>query len=133
MTWPMYDALAELCDTLEGDASVRVVVLRGAGGKAFIAGTDIGQFRTFRTEEDGIEYERRLDAVVNRLEAVAKPTIAAIDGATTGGGLRHRRRPATFASALRGRASGYPSPAPSATVSRRPSMPSSSISSAPRA
>ena len=86
MTWPMYDALAELCDTLEGDDSVRVVVLRGAGGKAFVAGTDIGQFLTFRTEEDGLEYERRLDAVVDRLEQVAKPTIAAIDGATTGGG-----------------------------------------------
>ena len=86
MTWPMYDALVELCDELERDAAVRVVVLRGAGGKAFVAGTDIGQFRTFRTEEDGVAYERRLDVVVDRLERLAKPTIAAIDGATTGGG-----------------------------------------------
>ena len=86
MTWPMYDALVELCGTLESDASVRVVVLRGAGGKAFVAGTDIAQFRTFRTEEDGVAYERRIDEVVERLERFAKPTIAAIDGVATGGG-----------------------------------------------
>ena len=86
MTWPMYDALVEACEAFDDDAAVRVVVLRGAGGKAFVAGTDIGQFRTFRTEADGVEYERRIDAVVDRLERVAKPTIAAIDGVTTGGG-----------------------------------------------
>ena len=86
MTWPMYNALVDLCGELETDASVRVVVLRGAGGKAFVAGTDIAQFRAFSTEADGVEYERRLDEVIDRLEALAKPTIAAIDGATTGGG-----------------------------------------------
>ena len=86
MTWPMYDALVDFCDTLEVDASVRVVVLRGAGGKAFVAGTDIGQFQSFRTEEDGVGYEQRIDTVVDRLERLAKPTIAAIDGVTTGGG-----------------------------------------------
>ena len=86
MTWPMYDALVELCDTLEHDDTVRVIVLRGAGSKAFVAGTDIGQFRTFRTAEDGVAYERRIDAVVDRLERVAKPTLAAIDGVATGGG-----------------------------------------------
>ena len=86
MTWPMYDALVEFCGALESDAAVRVIVLRGAGGKAFVAGTDIGQFRTFRTEKDGVAYEHRIDAVVDRLERVAKPTIAAIDGVTTGGG-----------------------------------------------
>ena len=86
MTWPMYDALVESCDALEADAEVRVVVLRGAGGKAFVAGTDIAQFRTFRTAEDGVAYERRIDAVVDRLERLARPTIAAIDGVATGGG-----------------------------------------------
>ncbi len=86
MTWPMYDALVEACEDIDRDDDVRVVVLRGAGGRAFVAGTDIAQFRSFRTEEDGLAYERRIDAVIDRLERVAKPTIAAIDGVTTGGG-----------------------------------------------
>ena len=86
MTWPMYDALVELCAELEGADDVRVVVLRGAGSKAFVAGTDIAQFRAFRTADDGVRYEQRIDAVVDRLERLAKPTIAAIDGVTTGGG-----------------------------------------------
>lgn len=86
MTWEMYDALVEHCDAAERAADVRVVVLRGAGSRAFVAGTDIAQFRTFRTEADGVAYEQRIDAVVGRLESLAKPTIAAIDGVTTGGG-----------------------------------------------
>ena len=86
MTWPMYDRLVEHCEEVDRNDSVRVLVLRGAGSKAFIAGTDIAQFRDFRTEEDGIAYEARLDAVVDRLERVGKPTIAQIDGVTTGGG-----------------------------------------------
>ena len=86
MTWPMYDALVELCEEIDRADDVRVVVLRGAGSKAFVAGTDIAQFRTFRTAEDGVRYEQRIDSVVDRLERLAKPTIAAIDGVTTGGG-----------------------------------------------
>ena len=86
MTWEMYQALGECCDAVERDPSVRVLVLRGAGGKAFVAGTDIAQFRTFTSEQDGIDYEHRLDAVVDRLEALAKPTIALVDGVATGGG-----------------------------------------------
>ena len=86
MTWPMYDALVELCGELDRADDVRVVVLQGAGSKAFVAGTDIAQFRSFRTAEDGVRYEQRIDAVVDRLERLSRPTIAAIDGVTTGGG-----------------------------------------------
>ncbi len=86
MTWEMYQALVDRCDEAEADPAVRVLILRGAGGKAFVAGTDIAQFQTFSGPEDGVEYERRLDAVVDRLESVAKPTIAQIDGFATGGG-----------------------------------------------
>ena len=58
MTWEMYDALVEACDTAEADPNVRVLIIRGSGG-AFAAGTDISQFREFADGEDGVNYERR--------------------------------------------------------------------------
>lgn len=86
MTWEMYDALVDACDRVDRDASLRVLVLRGAGGKAFIAGTDIAQFESFTSPAHGVEYEQRLDAVLDRLERVTKPTIAAVQGVAAGGG-----------------------------------------------
>ena len=86
MTWAMYETLLEHCETVEATPSIRVLILRGAGGKAFVSGTDIDQFRSFRTETDGIEYEKKLDTVIERLETLTTPTIAAINGVTTGGG-----------------------------------------------
>jgi enoyl-CoA hydratase len=86
MTWEMYQALVDACERVDGDATVRVLILRGAGGKAFVAGTDIAQFQDFRDRSDGIKYEERLDAVLDRLERVSKPTIAQIQGVAAGGG-----------------------------------------------
>ena len=86
MTWAMYDGLVEACEKVDADADVRVLILRGAGGKAFVAGTDISQFQTFRTPEDALEYEHRLDRVIARLEAVTKPTLAMIEGPAAGAG-----------------------------------------------
>ena len=86
MTWEMYEAVVERCDAVETDPSIRVLILRGAGGKAFVSGTDIAQFRTFGSPDAGVEYEQRLDTVIDRIESVSKPTIAQIDGVTTGGG-----------------------------------------------
>ena len=86
MTWAMYDALVDACERVDGDEAIRVLVLRGAGGKAFVAGTDISQFQGFRDREDGIKYEERLDAVLDRLERVAKATIAQVEGVAAGGG-----------------------------------------------
>lgn len=85
MTWGMYDALAAACDAVDGDDRVRVLVLR-ATGDVFIAGTDISQFRDFRTAADGVRYERRLDDVITRLEQVTVPTIAQVHGVAAGGG-----------------------------------------------
>jgi enoyl-CoA hydratase/carnithine racemase len=85
LTWGMYDALVEACDRVDADAGTRVFVVRAAG-EAFAAGTDIGQFTGFRTGDDGIAYERRLDAVIDRLERVTVPTIAQVDGVAAGGG-----------------------------------------------
>lgn len=87
MTWEMYEALVEHCEAIAADPSARVLILRGAGGQAFVAGTDISQFQDFSTPEHGLEYERRLDAIVDALETLPRPTIAAVDGVATGGGV----------------------------------------------
>lgn len=87
MTWSMYDGLARACEAIATDTQVRVAVLRGAGGEAFVAGTDIGQFAAFKDGDDGIAYERRLEAAIGQLESLAKPTIAVIEGWVLGGGM----------------------------------------------
>ena len=86
MTWAMYEALVEACERVDRDEAIRVLVLRGAGGKAFVAGTDISQFQTFTDRQDGLKYEERLDHVLDRLERVTKPTIAQVEGVAVGGG-----------------------------------------------
>jgi enoyl-CoA hydratase/carnithine racemase len=86
MTWAMYEGLVAACDRVDADAAVRVLILRGAGGKAFVAGTDIAQFQNFSNRDDGLKYEERLDSVLDRLERVTKPTIAQVEGVAAGGG-----------------------------------------------
>ncbi len=85
LTWDMYDALVEACDLAEADQQVRVLIIRGSGG-AFAAGTDISQFREFANGDAGVAYERRLDAVIDRIERLSIATIAEVDGAAAGGG-----------------------------------------------
>jgi len=87
MTFAMYEALFELCERVDADDDVRALVLRGAGGKAFVAGTDIGQFTAFASAEDGLEYEATIDRILGRLEQVRKPTVALVDGYAMGSGL----------------------------------------------
>ena len=86
MLFSMYERLAAICAEIDADKSIRALVLTGAGEKAFAAGTDISQFRAFKTPEDALEYEARVDRVLGALERVRVPTIAAIAGACTGGG-----------------------------------------------
>lgn len=87
MTWAMYGQLAAICDELRGNDAVRCVVFRGAGGEAFVAGTDIEQFREFRSGDDGVAYERRIDEGIARIEALPMPTLAVVEGWCVGGGL----------------------------------------------
>ena len=87
MTFEMYDALHALCDRLDADAAVRVVILRGAGDKAFVSGTDIRQFQAFKTKEDALGYEARISRVLTRIAGLTKPSIAMIQGDAVGGGL----------------------------------------------
>jgi enoyl-CoA hydratase/carnithine racemase len=88
MTFAMYESLYEACETADADDEVRVLVLRGAGEKAFVAGTDIRQFADFdETGEDALAYEATIDRIVGRLETVSKPTVALVDGFAMGSGL----------------------------------------------
>lgn len=81
-------ALAELeatLDALARDASLRVLIVTGAGARAFVAGADIAEFEGF-TPDDAARYARLGQAVFDRVEAMPVPTIAAINGYALGGG-----------------------------------------------
>ena len=86
LTFGMYERLAAICAGIGADPSIRALVITGAGEKAFAAGTDIAQFREFKSPEDALGYEARIDRVLTAVEACRVPTIAAIAGACTGGG-----------------------------------------------
>ena len=86
LTFAMYERLAEICNGANEDRSIRAILMSGGGDKAFAAGTDISQFRTFDKEADALAYEERIDRVMNAIERCRVPTIAAIHGACTGGG-----------------------------------------------
>ena len=86
MTWAMYEGLYAACEHVERDDRVRVLILRGAGDRAFVAGTDISQFKDFSTAEDAITYERNGNRYIGRLESLGKPTIAMLRGYCVGGG-----------------------------------------------
>jgi enoyl-CoA hydratase len=86
MTWAMYEGLYAACDHVDADDRIRVFVLRGAGDKAFVAGTDISQFREFTTPQHALDYEAKQNRNVGRVEELRKPTIAMIRGFAVGGG-----------------------------------------------
>jgi enoyl-CoA hydratase/carnithine racemase len=87
MTWAMYERLRAICEQLREDRAVRAVRFQGAGGEAFVAGTDIAQFQDFKSGEDGIQYERRIDATMELLASLPVPTVAVVQGWCIGGGL----------------------------------------------
>src|SRR2546425_3872263 len=80
MTWAMYDGLVDACEKVDADADLRVLILRGAGGKAFVAGAGISQFHAFCTPHDALVEERRLGRGMCPAEAGAKPTTSALEG-----------------------------------------------------
>ena len=84
----MWETLGEMMLQLERDNNVRVVVLKGAGGKSFVSGADISKFDKDRsTKEQVLNYNKRTGKIYHRIEIFPKPTIAMIDGYCIGGGL----------------------------------------------
>jgi enoyl-CoA hydratase/carnithine racemase len=82
-TSAMYAGMRELCDELAHDLSTRVLVLRGAGGKAFAAGNEISDF----LDRDAVAYEESIRSLLVALFELPQVTIAAVEGACVGGGL----------------------------------------------
>ncbi len=84
----MWEAMPEILHRFESDPAVRVIVLKGAGDKAFVSGADISQFETSRaTAEANVRYDRISDLAGKALAECGKPTIAMIRGYCIGGGL----------------------------------------------
>lgn len=87
LTASMWGSIPELCAEAEGRSDVRLVVLRGAGERAFSAGADISEFQTARTGAAARDYDALNHAAFGALIGLAKPTIAMIHGFCLGGGL----------------------------------------------
>jgi len=85
-TFRMYQRLAEICKEASADPAIKVLVLSGVDDTAFAAGTDIAEFKKWTGAQDALDYEVRINGLLDGLERVPKPTIAAIAGACTGGG-----------------------------------------------
>ena len=83
----MWEAIPQILDTFEANDAVKVVVLKGAGEKAFISGADISEFEQVRSSESATKhYEDIADTATDRLYSCTKPTIAMIRGYCIGGG-----------------------------------------------
>lgn len=88
MSLDMWQGLAETLDELRGDDQIRVVILCGAGDKAFVSGADISEFESQRSSEDSVrKYNRIFEAADRALYDFPKPTIAEIKGYCVGGGM----------------------------------------------
>lgn len=87
MSMPMYEALLAGVKSCQANPAIRCVMLRGAGGKSFISGTDIAYFQDFHEGRQGIAYEAFVERVIDAVERIAVPTIAVVDGWAVGGGL----------------------------------------------
>lgn len=82
----LVETLAATFEELGADSVMEGIVLTGAGGRAFVAGADIGELRDLTTES-AFQYVRRGQEVLRTIEGTGKPVIAAIGGYALGGGL----------------------------------------------
>jgi len=87
ITLEMYQSFPRIFADLEADPGVKVVVIRGAGTKAFASGADIKEFQTVRaTAEKARHYNSKVAEAERAIESLSKPTLAMIHGYCIGGG-----------------------------------------------
>ena len=86
ITVDMWEAIPGAMRTVQDDASVRVVIMRGAGSEAFVSGADISEFQQTRTGSAGREYDAMTERAFAALQGLEKPLIASIHGFCIGGG-----------------------------------------------
>ena len=116
ITGEMWRAISPAARALDEEDGVRVVILRGAGDEAFVAGADISEFAALRTGEAGGRYEEENAQAFEALRAVEKPVLAMIHGFCIGGGValalcadvRYAADDATFAIPAARLGLGYP-------------------------
>lgn len=88
MSLDMWQGLGKVAEAFERDPQVRAVVMRGAGGKAFVSGADISEFDQHRADA---AQKKTYDEIASRghagLASLSKPLIAMVDGFCVGGGL----------------------------------------------
>jgi len=88
MSLEMWQACTRLMGEYANDPAIRVVVLAGAGDKAFVAGADISKFGDERASEEGVKkYNEAVEAAYASVHEFPKPTIAQIRGFCVGGGM----------------------------------------------
>lgn len=88
VSFEMWEAAEKILDDFLADRDVRVIVLTGAGGKAFVSGADISKFESERASEEAVRrYNALVEQVYSRIYEMPKPTIAMIRGYCIGGGL----------------------------------------------
>ncbi len=88
ITYAMWRALPDICQQLDADPAVRVIIVRGAGEDAFSAGGDIGEFAWQRgNRTQAMDYNAHVDAALDAVAGLGKPSVALIKGHCIGGGL----------------------------------------------
>jgi enoyl-CoA hydratase len=84
----MWEAVTQIMDDFERDDGVRVIVVSGAGGRAFVSGADISEFKERRASEEAVAaYGKISEGARRRIQDTPKPTIAMISGYCIGGGV----------------------------------------------
>jgi len=84
----MWEGVVEILEDFRNDNAIRVVVLKGAGNKAFVSGADISKFENERASQEAVEkYAIAVDQAYDGIHSFPKPTIAMINGYCIGGGL----------------------------------------------
>src|SRR5258708_13158983 len=73
LTFAMYEQMAAICATVNADHSIKAMILTGAGDKAFASGTDISHFRAFKTSQNALNYEARINPVLYALDQTPVP------------------------------------------------------------